>query len=275
MKEKWRINVIKPKKIYLSHTKMDTYDRCPYRCYLKYIEHIEPVTDVRWPLVNGVALHELVEAMYNNGGDYSKKWLLRNWPDFFDMAVEKEIADWNTTDKRDTQLGYGYGLVSKFYDLAKAKNYLRDPISAEWNFEIHVDTFCVRGKVDLIIDDQYFTDVLDFKTGFKVPDQKTVDTSEQLTIYDWAVSVKKDFDKVRLGLVYPRQNTVLYSTRTSTDHDKFLTKAQDIANKIRNDVYPPTLGYDSCNYCELKHACKHYLEDSLNNPSRYQPPEKG
>ncbi len=243
------------KKIWLSHTAIDTYDKCSWKYFLKYKLKIKPECDIRWPLVTGVAFHELVEAMYKSK-DYSKRFLLKNWPQFFEMAVEKEISNWGKADGQDKQLGYGYGLVSKFYDLAKAKDYLRDPIDAEWDFTIHLPTSVIRGKVDLIIESKDYIDVLDWKSGWGVPKQEDVDANLQLTIYDWAVKKKLGLKNVRAGLVFPRKNIVLYSKRDSSHHDKFVDKAEDTANKIRNEEFSPN--FDHCDWCELKHACKHF-----------------
>ncbi len=248
-----------PKKIYLSHTAIDMYDRCSWKYFLKYILKIQPVHDIRWPLVSGVAFHELAEAMYT-AKDYSKTWLLRNWPKFFELAVEQEVQGWQTATDYDKQLGYGYGLVSNFYNLARAKNYLRDPIEAEWGFTIKLRTCIIRGKVDLIIPtkDKKYIDVLDWKTGWGIPAQNDVDSNLQLTIYDWAAKHELGLKNVRSGLVFPRKNKVLYTFRDSSHHDAFVEKAEDTANKIRNDEYEPN--FDHCNWCELKHACKHYQE---------------
>ncbi len=245
------------KKIYLSHTAIDTYDKCSWKHFLKYGLKIQPMHDIRWPLVAGVALHELAEAMYKHK-DYSKKFLLKNWPSFFEMAVENEVSNWQEPKDKDKQLSYGYGLVSNFYTLAKAKDYLRDPIEAEWGFTINLATTVIRGKVDLIIKTKKYNDILDWKTGWGTPSKKDVDNNLQLTIYDWAVKTKLGLKNTRTGLVYPRKNIVIYSKRTSIHHDKFVDKAEDIANKIRNGEFSPN--FNHCNWCELKHACKHYIQ---------------
>ena len=249
------------KKLRVSHTQLDTADRCEWMYYLKYVEYIKPFVPLSWPLVTGIAFHTLMEEMYNTK-DFSKQFLIRNWKKHFMFAVESASSTFANTEGYEQQLNYGYGIIHKFYDFAKREDYLREAKDVEWNFRIPVkndqgDDFEIIGKVDLLMPlDGNKLAVVDFKTSWKVPSQADIDKNKQLTIYDWAVKHELGVSNTVPIMFYSRKSAIRKSARTETDHKAIIQDFKDLIKLRAKGKY--TYNLKSCGYCDFQKYCKYY-----------------
>jgi len=244
------------KKLKISHTSLTTYQDCGYKYYLKYKKWIVPYIPIRWPLVSGIAFHDLVDHMYKIG-NFSRKFLVRNWKDTYMWALDTESRTFHPIKGYEKQLSYGYGLVYQFHKFADAQGYLAPPMHSEWAFELPHKDITIRGKVDLIMprkDTQ--TQIIDFKTSWKLPTEEAVRENKQLTLYDWAVETGLGLKDTISGLFFPRKNTIMLSERTKEHRDKLFSEIDTVAKNITNDVYEPR--YEHCERCEFKNYCKWY-----------------
>lgn len=241
----------------LSYSAWDTYQTCGYKYYLKFIKHIKPPVPIRYPLVTGLAFHELVNAMYKER-KFDRSFLTKNWKVYFLNELEKEGSMFSSTEDSEKYLKYGYGLISKFYKFAEKEGYLVEPIETEWAFKIPNNGTEIVGKVDLIIERKNadFKEVLDFKTGWKLPSVDYVDISHQLTIYDWAVKLLLGLTNLKVSLFYPRQATVLYGSRTEDQHKEMLKGLNEFASKVQAQIFDPN--FTHCLKCEFKDYCDRY-----------------
>jgi len=242
----------KPK---ISYSALDTYNNCGHLYYLKYIRHIKPYIPIRYALVTGVAFHALINKMYHSA-QFSKEFLIRNWKPTFFQALEEEGSAFSSTHDSGRYLNYGYGLIHKFFDFAEINGYLIKPIATEWPFTIALEDFNVIGIVDLIIKPSTRTEIIDFKTGWKLPNMKDVEDSKQLTLYDWAVKNKLKIENPTVGLFFPRKSIIIHSVRTETDHNKVLSELSEVNQKIAKKVFEPNLS--NCKKCDFHRYCKFF-----------------
>jgi CRISPR/Cas system-associated exonuclease Cas4 (RecB family) len=243
------------KKIKISNSSYDTYQQCPQKYYLKHIEFVKPFTDVRYPLVTGVAFHSLVNKMYETE-NFSRDFLIKNWKPCFIEALENEACAFASTKGYEAQLQKGYILVQKFYKFADSEGYLVKPIKTEWPFKIEYSTFTISGIIDLIIKRNDTVEVIDFKTGWTMPTQLQVDEHQQLTLYHWAVKDQYNFESVTVGLFFPRQAKILRSERNADQHKALLTKITDTVTKIQEGNFDPEFSH--CKDCEFQKHCSHF-----------------
>ena len=245
----------------LSHTALDTADRCEYMYYLKYVKYIKPFVPLSYPLVTGVAFHSLMEHMYN-AKDFSKEFLIRNWKKHFMFSVESVGNMFSNTEGYEEQLNYGYGMIHKFYDFAKRENYLREPLDVEWNFCIPVKNdqgkdFDIIGKVDLLIPlESNKLGVVDFKTSWKVPSQEDIDKNKQLTIYDWAVKHELKVSETVPIMFYSRKSEIRKTVRTVADHEAIIQDFKNLVKLREKGEY--TYNLKSCGWCDFQKHCKYY-----------------
>lgn len=245
------------KPLRLSHSARETFDQCNFKYYLKYIEHIKPFIPIRYPLVTGVAFHELVNEMYQSC-DFTREFLIHRWKPLFTKCLEEEGSAWASTEGSGKYLSYGYILINQFFKFAKEQGYLVKPIQSEWAFSFDLNGTELVGKTDLIIrrSPELPIEVLDFKTAWKVPSQEQVDANKQLTLYDWAVKREFGYDDVIVGLFLPRKPVILISKRTPADHEKLLAEMSSFDQTRKSGVFEPNLKH--CPDCEFKKYCKFY-----------------
>jgi len=248
------------KQLRVSHSALDTFNQCNYKYFLKYIERIKPYIPIRYPLVTGVAFHELVNLMYQEC-DFTRKFLTRNWKPIFEKCLEEEGSAWASTTGSDKYLAYGYVLINQFFKFAEERGYLIKPIQSEWGFTINLEDAVIVGKTDLIIQrsPELPIEILDFKTSWKVPTQEQVDANKQLTLYDWAVKKELGLENTVVGLFLPRKKAILLSSRGPEDHIKLLEELVSFDSSIKGAEFPPNL--EHCSTCELKNYCKFYVPE--------------
>jgi len=248
------------KKLKLSFSSWELYHECGYKYYLKYIKWITPRVPIRYHFVTGNAFHDLVDNMYTVcsfvNSSYAISYLKRNWKKFFNYHLQKEGCTFSDTTGWEKQLGYGYGMVNKFCKWAKDNHYFVKPLCSEWKFCIPYKNFLIPGKTDVLFEREHCVEIIDFKTGRKMPSQQDVDESKQLTLYDWAVRLEKKIKKpTRVGLMFPRKGIAIHSTRTSEDHKDMLGELEKLHTNVSLSRFPPNT--NSCYRCEYQDTCKY------------------
>ena len=244
--------------IKLSHSSVTTYKECPQKYNLKYKQHIKPFIPMRWPLVVGVAFHNLANKMYNCG-DFSFEYLRRGWKECFTDAMDTEASAFADTTGSEEYLKQGYILVAQFYKFAKENGYLVKPMASEWVFELVYEDFKIKGIVDLIFKmPDGSVHILDFKTGWAMPSDDAIAVHPQLTLYHWGVLKGMGIDAAKVGLFFPRKAQIKLSTRSESDHVQLLTEYSDIAKRLSKQDYTPNLSH--CAHCEFAGHCPHYVK---------------
>lgn len=245
------------KPLKLSHSALECFNQCNYKYYLKYVLRIKPYQPIRYPLVTGVAFHELVNEMYQEC-NFTRDFLVRRWKPLFNRCVEEEGSTWGDTSESKKYLDYGYILINQFFKFANENGYLIKPIHSEWAFSFNIGEMVIVGKTDIIIQrgPNMPVEVLDFKTAWKLPTQAQVDANKQLTLYDWAVKRELGYKDVIVGLFLPRKKTILISKRTEEDHAILMKELEAFDGKIKSQTFEPNL--DHCTFCEFPKHCKFY-----------------
>lgn len=250
----------------ISHSAMETFKQCPYKYKLNQIDKIpEPKSEES---VFGSYLHYILQWFFeNNYNKISLKDLLsyyeKHWPEikYFDNKTQKEKPMSNFFFEE------GIMMLKNFYQ----KNGHKDVtiISLEAPFEISLtdqndQIHIVSGIIDRIQKTDTRYEVMDYKTGKRLPTQTKVDQNNQLSIYALAFLDKwpdikiKDLD---LSLYFLKFGEILKTKRTKEDleetKDKILKIIKDI-QKEKSFCPKPTV---LCGWCGYKNICpvfKHY-----------------
>jgi CRISPR/Cas system-associated exonuclease Cas4 (RecB family) len=244
--------------IKLSHSSFCTYEECPQKFLLKHVLYLKPFIPMRWPLVIGVAFHNLVNQMYT-ACDFSYQFLRRGWKKCFMDAMEKEASAFQSTEGWGEHRQAGSILIATFYKFAKENGYLVRPMATEWTFEIEYQGFKIKGIIDLILQkDNGQVHILDFKTGWAAVSADKLAVYPQLTLYHWGVKQVMGITADRVGLFFPRKRSVLLSTRTESDHIQLLDEYVKIASSITKEDFHPEYGH--CARCEMSKLCPHFKQ---------------
>jgi CRISPR/Cas system-associated exonuclease Cas4 (RecB family) len=232
--------------------------QCGYKYYLSRIKHLKPFIPINYSLVTGVAFHSLANRMYEEA-DFSREFLVRNWKQEFLHALDEQACTFVSTAGYEDHLSDGYRLVSQFYKFAKANELLAKPVATEWSFTVDYDDFQITGIIDLIIQRQGSYQVIDFKSGWKVPTQQAVDEHVQLTLYHWAVSNHFSFVVDKVGLYFPRKGKIMESVRSAEHHKVVLGNLTKAVRQIQAGEFEPN--FDSCPNCDYKSCCDKFKDE--------------
>jgi DNA helicase II / ATP-dependent DNA helicase PcrA len=239
---------------YLSYSQIQTFDICPLHYKLKYLLKIPTPQSSAQSF--GTSIHSTLRDFYLS----CQKGIIPS---------TKEVL--NILDKNWVNEGYASkSHAEKAYEKAKdiLETYLQNefnkkkiPVVLEYPFNFTIKDLKVGGRidrVDLLSDNKI--EIIDYKTGNNLPDEKKLAKDMQLTIYALAATevrekyLGKKPDEILLSLYYLEQGKKLTSTRTKEQLEEakleILKKADEISKSdflcSRNML---------CLNCEYKLLC--------------------
>jgi len=249
---------------FLSYSAIDTFDICPLHYKLKNILHIPtPMTSAQ-SMGNAVhlTLHDFCKKI-NEGeikvGQKDEQKIL------FDLLSKNWIKEGHETLEHEKE------------SLQKAQdfliNYLKSslhlqarPIFLEKSFnfwirssEEKVEPLKIIGKMDRVDDlGNGKIEIVDYKTGDSVPDQKKVDKDEQMSIYALAAVeqgiLNKKIEDVKLTFYYFKENAIITTSRSADQLIEERARLLTIRDEIEHSDFACS-GGRSCRDCEFRMLC--------------------
>lgn len=252
--------VIKPVKkqpvSYLSYSQIQTFERCPLHYKLKYILRIP--TPPSSALSFGTTIHATFRDFY--------QWtIVENKADLDQFLVFYEknwIAEGFASKKHELltqQKGERYikEYFNKYFSLRNL------PVGLEVPFRFPIKpNLSFGGKIDRV--DRHSSgriEIIDYKTGEKVPSQREVDRDSQLTLYALAATEVKDQlfwkkpEEVVLSLFYFEEQKKISTTRTKEQLITAKNKVIEVAQEIEQSDFRCS-GSEFCRICEYRLYCE-------------------
>lgn len=201
---------------------LKTYETCPKKYYLKYIEKLNVPTPAT-PFEKGKKIHALANY-YLQGVNISR--------------IETAL----TEDEKNT-----------WTQLLNNPFYKKDSLKSEFSLLTKIDKYWIGGRVDAIVHDYDKYYILDYKTG-STP--KNAEYDYQTMTYLLCVSnCLKNY--ASLSFVYinlrEKQNYVIeFNKKLKTEYEQRLT---NICEKITNDTQYEQ-NHKNCKNCEYHKFCK-------------------
>lgn len=157
----------------LSPSSIQTYQKCPYRWYLKYVEQRPELQPRSSHLIFGSAIHEALEAL-NIGG---AKTLADIYQAFIDSLNEAEKTPVVWDIGREEIERSGQVMLTQYYSLYKEDF---PPDRAEFEVSGKIYGVAVHGFVDLLTKGGL---IVDYKVVGKALTRRDVETNIQFGIY--------------------------------------------------------------------------------------------
>jgi DNA helicase-2/ATP-dependent DNA helicase PcrA len=241
---------------YLSVSQIETFQICPLHYKLKYIYKLpsEPTA----PLSFGVSIHCVMRDFYGeikSGKKPTEKLLL----DLLDKEWIK--VGYKNKLQEKGYLNTGRGYVKSYYKNIFDKK--DNPILLEEKFNFKLGNLKIGGtfdRVDLLPDGRI--EIIDYKTGEKIPTQKEVDRDMQLGVYALAATkidsdiFRKKPEEIKLSLYYFHTAQKITTTRTAKDLEKLEKELFEIREKIEKSDFGCSNHMFCQNGCEFGLFCK-------------------
>ncbi|MFH1602047.1 MAG: UvrD-helicase domain-containing protein [Candidatus Shapirobacteria bacterium] len=252
--------VLNPPVSFLSYSQIDAFDICPRQYQYKYALRI--TTPPSATQTFGSIVHQTLKAFCQKqiAANHklkqeellkllSQSWISRG----FKSKLEEKKAKQNAAKmlKNYYQKGFNYQNVDQVMALEQSFNFKITP---------GLKIGGIIDRVDNLKNNQI--EIIDYKTGARIPKQKDVDGNDQLTLYALAASSLKDLsfyrplNKIILSLYFLDQGKKLSSKRTPSQIGKFKEKIINLAKELEKTNFPsqPNTPFP-CDFCEYKLLC--------------------
>ena len=245
----------------VSYSALNDYKTCPLKFKYKNIDKIgEPENAER---VFGNLVHDAAEFMFSPNPLYpTLDEIINRFNKNFDEKKSK-----NGEIKLDDGLREeGIRIIKNFYKKNPPWNY--NVLDLESRFEVAIEDNSLNEPCVLtgVIDrfdklDENTYEIIDYKTGKKLPSQDDIDRDLQMSIYNlglikrWPHLKEK---KIKLSFYYLKHGEKITTSRAEKDleetKNKIVNLIKDIKQKERENNFPatPTI---LCNWCGYQNIC--------------------
>jgi len=246
---------------YLSHSQINAFNTCPLQYKYKY--QLRLPTFPSGPQTAGNTVHRTLKEFYQEQilekVILPEKRILKNLEENWQSIGFKSKKHERESKKEAIQM------LKAYYQKEIKDKPFPKVAALEQTFSFKISPLLKLGGVidraDILPDGQ--VEILDYKTGGHLPDQKQVDNDKQLTLYALAVANISQFpfhrpiDRIILSLYFLKEGLKISTKRTSEQVDQFRKDIIEIARQIQQSSFPPTPGTPfPCDFCEFKLLCE-------------------
>jgi putative RecB family exonuclease len=254
-----------------SHSKVSTFENCPYQYKLKYIDRVEVDMQTTIEAFMGDIVHRTLEKLYKDKKFkklVSKATLLKFYKDTWEKEYSEDILIVKKELKAENYKKMGMKFVEDYYNRMKpfdqltilgleTQDRMTLPNGDQWHVRID--------KLACDSEGNYF--VCDYKTNSRMKDQEEADSDRQLALYSvWVKDKFTDVKSVKLVWHMLAFDKDAVSERTEEQLQRLQENVVDLINQIKKaeeEKNFPTNITGLCNYCVYKSMCpsfKHQLE---------------
>ncbi len=253
-----------------SHSRISTFENCPYQYKLKYIDRIKVDVPTTIEAFMGNLVHKTLEKLYRDKKfrkNISESALLKFYKDLWKREYSDDIlivkANQGLTANNYRKMGEKF--IEDYYDRMKPFDQLtilgietQDRMTLPDGNQWHV-------RIDkLACDDDGNYYVCDYKTNSRMKDQGEADEDRQLALYSiWVKNKFSDVKSVKLVWHMLAFNKDAVSERTDEQLEKLQQDVCDKIKEIESATEFPRNQTGLCNYCVYKSICpsfKHELD---------------
>ena len=254
-----------------SHSRVSTFEQCPYKYKLQYIDKAEPDISETIELFMGKRVHETLEKLYKDKKYkklVSKATLLKFYNDEWEKEYSEDILVVKEDLSAENYRKMGKKFIEDYYDKYKPFDQLtildletqdRMTLKDGNSWHVRIDKFACDDKGN------YY--VCDYKTNNRMKDQEEADADRQLAMYSiWVKDKFQDCKSVKLVWHMLAFNKEAISERTPEQLKKLEDEVIDLIKKIEiatKEHNFPTNVTALCDYCGFKSQCpsfKHQVE---------------
>jgi len=246
-----------------SYSSLNTFKTCPLQYKYQEIDKIKSPKKIE--AVFGTVIHSTLKYMFGRNplyptldeitDFYSKKWR--------DASEKIECSD------AEAKLYFEEGLkiLKNFHKKNSPWNFNTVELENRFNVEIKDDeteeTHTLTGFIDRIDKEQNGDEyeIIDYKTGKKMPSQEMLEDDMQLGLYSYALKSRWPElkpENIKTSLYFLKHNEKISShgslEKLERAKKNVLTIIREIEKRIGDNDFPPTPG-PLCGWCGFKKIC--------------------
>ncbi|MBD3247383.1 Dna2/Cas4 domain-containing protein [Candidatus Pacearchaeota archaeon] len=261
-----------------SHSKISTFEQCPYKFKLRYIDKIIPEVEKTIEAHLGSAVHNTLEWLYQKAKEADSKKEIPTLDDLIiyysdqwkkDFSQEILIVRDNMTSKDYFNKGVEF-LVNYF---KKHHPFDDGTIELEKKIIFSLDSdgkYEIIGFIDRLAKNAQTGDfeIHDYKTANSLPSKEKIETDRQLALYALAIKDIHGYDnEVTLNWHYLAHNKKITSKRTNEELKELRKQTLQLIKKIESANEFPANKSALCGWCEYKSMCPLFEKKVKENES--------
>ena len=251
-----------------SHSKISSFENCPYQYKLRYIDKKKPEIPTTIEAFMGDIVHQALEDLYKRKKfrqRVSKASLIKFYRDLWKknysydiLIVKKGLSAENYRKMGEKFLSDYYDRMKPFEEMTILGLETQDRLTLKDGNQWHVRI----DKLGCDNEGNYY--VCDYKTNSRIKDQEEADEDRQLAMYSiWVKDKFKDVKSVKLVWHMLAFNKDIVSERTDEQLEKLQNDVLQKIKEIESATEFPTNVTALCDYCGFKAECpsfKHQAE---------------
>ncbi len=246
---------------YLSYSQMNGFSICPKQYRYRYILNLPSPPSAAQVL--GTAVHQSLKDFYQG----VKTRVMEGKEEELLEALKKtwQSVGFDNKDHEKDTYKKAEGMLSAFYKKDFSEEKMSKVLVLEQPFSIRLSPDLRIGGVIDRVDDigNREVEIIDYKTGGKVPSQNDMDKNEQLTMYALAASDESNrswwsrpTDKMKLSLWFLDSKEKVSTTRTAEEVLEMRKKITETAEEMSNSDFKAKPGRPfPCDFCAYKLIC--------------------
>lgn len=248
-----------------SHSCLATFEQCPYKYKLKYVNNVDPIIKDTVETFLGSIVHETLEKLYLDL-QYENRITLN---DLLNFLHHKWYERWNDEIlivkeqyTMENYLSIAKRVITDYYESYKPFDKERT-IATEDHVIINLSSdknYVLHGYIDRIAEGQTgYYEIHDYKTNSRLPHQKQLDTDRQLALYALGVKQKyPDVKEITLIWHFLRFNKEMQSKPSSKQLDYLKSQLISLIETVENTTAFPRNPSMLCKWCEYRPICPQY-----------------
>jgi putative RecB family exonuclease len=253
-----------------SHSRISTYENCPYQYKLRYIDKVKVDVPTTIEAFMGDMVHQTLEHLYKLKKfkkRIAKASIIKFYRDIWVKNYSDDILIVKAKQEgvnADNYRKMGEKFISDYYERMKpfeemtilgleTQDRMTLPDGNQWHVRID--------KLGCDSEGNYF--VCDYKTNSRMKDQEEADADRQLALYSiWVRDKFKDAKSVKLIWHMLAFNKDAVSERTDKQLEKLQNEVCEIIKEIESATEFPRNQTALCDYCVYKEMCPSFKHEA-------------
>jgi len=235
--------------LHLSSTKIDTYNSCPLKYRLKYIDKL-PERKTRATGEFGSIMHGILEEFHGLNNQKQTKETL------FELLEKYWREDSFEYRQRGEEFKkQGKEILSDYFSFIKENPPAVIGREKSFSYTMADINVTISGKIDRIDNEDGLLNIIDYKTSRK---KEKAEKNLQMALYTEAIlnnsvsDIKGAPGKASLHFLRHGDDPLSSHSFSNEELDKSREKIRDVADGIRSGSFETKKGEFTCKYCDYK-----------------------